>query len=190
MKTEQELLFNDNKRKCCECKNIKELQEFRKISNVGYKKDYEYKCLMCIKIYHQKRYLERKQEYSDRQKLYISDPKIKEKRSISRQKYYKKNKNRMLILAKAWEQENKGRRKAIKAKYRAQLLNATPKWANMEKILQIYKDCAKIEKETGLKYEVDHIIPLQGKIVSGLHVDTNLQILLMVENRSKGNKYG
>jgi 5-methylcytosine-specific restriction endonuclease McrA len=44
-------------------------------------------------------------------------------------------------------------------------------------------------KETGINYEVDHIIPLQGKLASGLHVYNNLQIITQSENRSKNNKY-
>lgn len=57
-----------------------------------------------------------------------------------------------------------------------------PKWADVEAIKSIY-----INRPKG--YHVDHIIPLQGKNVSGLHVHNNLQYLSPTENISKGNKF-
>lgn len=69
------------------------------------------------------------------------------------------------------------------AKRRARELSATPSWADMELIKDVYIEA------NYFGYEVDHIIPLQSKLVCGLHVWENLQILPMSENRSKGNKY-
>jgi hypothetical protein len=67
------------------------------------------------------------------------------------------------------------------AKRRATKLKATPKFANLNKIKKIYKNCPK-------GYHVDHIIPLQGKNVCGLHVEWNLQYLTPSANCSKSNK--
>lgn len=57
-----------------------------------------------------------------------------------------------------------------------------PNWADLRKIREVYIKCPE-------GYHVDHIIPLQGKLVSGLHVESNLQYLTAKENIAKGNKY-
>ena len=71
---------------------------------------------------------------------------------------------------------------------RAGLNKATPKWADRIKIKNIYQECIALSKLSGIKYEVDHIVPLKGNNVSGLHVHWNLQIIKATENRSKSNK--
>jgi len=71
----------------------------------------------------------------------------------------------------------------IPRQYKLARLNRTPAWANQSKIAEIYQEARKL----GLT--VDHIIPLCGKLVSGLHVENNLQLLPGPTNFSKGNSY-
>ena len=75
------------------------------------------------------------------------------------------------------------------AKRRSTLLRAIPKWANLAAIEAIYREANRIEKLTGTEYHVDHIVPLQSKIVSGLHCESNLRVLPATSNISKSNRH-
>jgi hypothetical protein len=88
-------------------------------------------------------------------------------RSVYWQDYYNKNKSSVVFSV------------SIR---KARLLRAIPKWANLEKIKELYKNCPE-------GYHVDHIIPLQGKNVCGLHVENNLQYLTAKDNLVKSNKF-
>ena len=68
------------------------------------------------------------------------------------------------------------------AKRRAALLERTPPWSDLEAIAEIYRACP-----TGMA--VDHMVPLQGRTVSGLHVSYNLQDLTKSENSGKGARW-
>ena len=89
-------------------------------------------------------------------------------------------------------QENKHASRMYGAKRRAAKLNATPSWLTEDDDFmfnEIY-EMAKIRTtDTGVEHHVDHIVPLQGKNVSGLHVWWNLQLLPASENISKSNKW-
>ena len=90
------------------------------------------------------------------------------------------------------DRKNKPRRNAITAKRHASKLKRTPSWLtknNLELIKQFYREAKELETLTGIKHHVDHIVPLQGENVSGLHVPWNLQILTAAENCSKNNSF-
>ena len=83
-----------------------------------------------------------------------------------------------------------GYRRAYNGWQRAYRCLRLPKWVKMDDFLEIYRKveelCAKHGEDS---HVVDHIIPLRGIKVSGLHVPENLQILTRAENREKANKF-
>lgn len=104
--------------------------------------------------------------------------------------WYQKNKDKVLLRCKEHYKNNKNQYVEKRAKRRAAQLKRTPKWSDAEKIKAYYDVCSFFNEVNGFaKYHVDHIIPLQGKLVSGLHVHNNLQVILAKDNISKGNNY-
>ena len=133
----------------------------------------------------------------------------KECRSVRRKADYLVNKDRELSLAKSWAKENPA---AIKAKAkrhrdsehghayynsknanrRASKRNASPAWLTREQendIKAMYNLAKKFEKLCNISYHVDHIVPLAGKDVCGLHVPWNLQLLPASVNIAKSNRH-
>ena len=79
---------------------------------------------------------------------------------------------------------------ATRRKFRARCPWNWSTWPQeRESILDLYQKCAQKSWDEGRLYHVDHAIPLNGKLCSGLHVVGNLQIILAGENLEKGNDY-
>jgi hypothetical protein len=85
------------------------------------------------------------------------------------------------------KRKNKPAAAAKTAARNAGILQATPAWADMKKIRAVYRAAAKLTKETGIPHHVDHMVPLNSKLVCGLHVENNLQVLPWIENLKKWN---
>lgn len=164
-------------------------------------------CKECDKAHGKKYSAENKEKEAARYKKYAEankekiDKKSRETKAINSEKitayakeYYRKNSGKRLENSKKWYQENSGT-DSLKIKIRLKSstrrvakLNADVSWSSKSKIKEFY-DLAHAEtKKTGIQHEVDHIIPLQGKLVCGLHVEFNLQILTRSQNASKGNR--
>lgn len=146
--------------------------------------------------------------------LYISvrqcaakDPaKYKERARRYHKKWYEKNADAMKAQAKKWHDSHpESHRKSCRAyqkryphksaartaQYQAAKKSASPPWLTDLHLSQIeifYDAAEKLTKELGIPFQVDHIIPLRGRQVSGLHVPWNLQVLPGSENVRKGNK--
>jgi len=106
-----------------------------------------------------------------------------------RKSYYEKNKNVEAVKNSKWSKENLDKKRLYTANRRAALISATPLWVNHIAIKKIYDEAAFLTRVTGLKYEVDHVIPLNGKNVCGLHIASNLQVLKAEDNRKKAYKH-
>jgi hypothetical protein len=155
------LLAETGYKKCNKCSEVKSFESFSKdkYASDGYK----YECKKCVYIRTSTEQF--KLEQSERNRvLYAKN--LEKNRAIRREHYY----------------NNKEMYKINCAKRRAAKLQAIPPWANLEEIKQFYLNCPE-------GYEVDHIHPLQGENICGLHVINNLQYLTVQANRSKGNKF-
>ena len=107
-------------------------------------------------------------------------------------RWRKANPERAAEVSRKTRLKCKARVLANKAKYRASKRNRTPKWVDKEHlwlIKQAYELAVLRKKITGIEWHVDHIVPLNGKIVSGLHVIENIQVIPGKENYLKNNKY-
>ena len=106
--------------------------------------------------------------------------------------YVAQNKNKIRKISSRWQKNNKGKANAVTAKRHAAKMQRTPPWLSKQQLNEIkdfYVMAAELETIFPWKQWVDHIVPMQGKTVSGLHVPWNLQILPSRENISKGNRF-
>ena len=169
-------------------------------------------CVVCREDTLQRYYSANKELVKERAKIWVSEN--QEQAIETRKSHYKNNKEKVDLKNKNWAKNNKDKRKANYAQWksvpenyektlvasrkskkkhrakrtseaayrRAHKRNATPKWADLKSIEAIYKSCPK-------GFHVDHIIPLINKLVCGLHVESNLQILEKIENLKKSNRF-
>lgn len=154
------------------------------------------------------RYEESKDHRKDKNKAYREAHKeiIKEKRKVydegnkekraayhernadRRKLYYEMNKERIKAYYRLYIAAKRAEYAARTIKRKALKLKATPVWSDLNKITKIYRCCKQLSEITGVKHHVDHIVPLKGKTVCGLHVEYNLRIITATENLGKGNR--
>lgn len=97
------------------------------------------------------------------------------------------NAEKARAACRAWQKANRPADAARSAEQRA--LMKTPAWADLDCIASLYELARIATQETGEEWQVDHIVPIRGRKVCGLHVETNLQLLTATANASKGNRY-
>ena len=82
-----------------------------------------------------------------------------------------------------------GKGAAYKKKRDAKKRNALPPWLNESDLYPLYQLAQDLSKDSGEKWEVDHIDPLQSDLICGLHTFENLEVIKAKDNRIKGNKF-
>jgi hypothetical protein len=115
-----------------------------------------------------------------------------EKSRESKRLDYMKHQQSNLDKKKIYREANKGKIAFLNAARKKVVKQRTPAWlTSFDKLKMkcLYQMAAMYSRVNGEQYHVDHMIPLQGKNASGLHVPSNLQILRGVENIGKKNKY-
>ena len=115
-----------------------------------------------------------------------------EKRRSQALRYYYANHAQSKERQLAKQKTNPVKYAAAAAKHRAVKLQRTPAWLDEDSlwmIEQAYELAALRTKLFGFSWHVDHVIPLQGRVVSGLHVPFNLQVIPALQNIAKHNKF-
>ena len=157
-------------KKCTKCAEVKVFEDFSR-SGRG-PQGRESRCKVCRSEY-------QRLEWYPKNKKAIQE----RKREYSR-KYCSEHKEAARLRLRKWQRDNPTRVAYHNNKRRAARLNATPPWLTAEhwdEIAEIYANCP-------AGYHVDHIVPLLGESVRGLHVPWNLRIIPAEENLSKGNR--
>lgn len=160
-------------RKCPKCNLDKPLSEFYlRRSNKIKKNTYQSWCKDCTNRYNK----EHKGIWNEYMRRYRQTSQSQ----ISRATYEQTSKCKAIHAT--YRKNNREKIAAQSAKRHCAKLQRIPKWADLNAIKQFY-----INRPKGMT--VDHIVPLQGKLVSGLHVLNNLQYLTLSENSKKGRSY-
>lgn len=175
---------------CKKCNITKSYSEFGKKKET--KDGYRYCCRQCASL-------------MSREKI-SNDPEARAKRNLNQKKFrekertpeeaeafrlknvdqckrqYYKDVERSRAYAKTWREKNPEHKRYMNSLRKKHIKIQTPKWADLKKIKEIYLTCP-----SGM--HVDHVIPLRGKLVCGLHVENNLRHMNGDENVQKNNKF-
>lgn len=172
-------------KKCTKCKEVKKLEDF---NNKSASKDgKQIYCRECENYLSREQYKKHKERKDKQNRAWYEAN--KEKRKITQAELAKNNKEKRAIHYEKYRKSHMSKDNAKSMKRYIMKKQSTPLWANEFFIKEIY-DLARLRsKITGIKWQVDHIIPLRGKNVSGLHVETNLRVIPRHENLRKSNKF-
>jgi len=190
---------------CSKCGEDKPVSEFHRDSS---QPSGRYSaCKSCKCAAHHDRYLFNPEKYRNKRRAtYHSD--LQKSRAESLSRYYKRKSSGLATqypqTKRAWylrnieSQQERGRAdyrrkpdyyKQRSADRRAIKLRSIPIWADMKQVSAIYRKARQLTVQSGIPHHVDHIVPLNSRIVCGLHCEANLAVLTAVANAAKRNIY-
>jgi hypothetical protein len=177
-----------NTKICSVCNNEISIENFYKDSTK--KSGVGSACKSCTKQRARDRYKENPELYKARSKAnYKANP---EAWNQSAQEWAKAHPQKRKASVVKWAQANLDWHSAYEMNRRALKLQRTPPWARQmmkDYMPIIMKQRDELTRSTGIQQSIDHIVPLKGKLVSGLHVPWNLQIMELSKNISKNNTF-
>lgn len=154
-------------RKCVRCEEIQDLSDFYHSKASG-----RYDCKQCTKL--------STKHYKSENKEKVCEYRLNNKEKSK--EYYLNNKEKLREYRRGYYLSHQAEFKANNIRRYIRLHRATPVWADMDIMNKIY-----LKRKVG--EHTDHIIPLQGKLVCGLHNQFNLRNIPIAENLTKGNKF-
>lgn len=109
--------------------------------------------------------------------------------NAQKREYWAANADRMKEANRVWREKNRHVVRQLSAERKRHIRVATPPWADRAAIRAVYAEAERLTVETGIQHHVDHVIPLRGKLVCGLHVHNNIRPLPSTDNIRKKNKF-
>lgn len=178
---------------CKDCNSAKYKIRYADNKEIILARNADYQNRNADRLKEQKRdyYVRTKEKRQPKRKEY-SAKRYAEKGAIIRavnQEWRDANRDRHRELSSQWQRANASVVNAATARRRARKARATPTWADDAKIREFYFAAHFLGMVTGEWHHVDHIVPLRGNGVCGLHVEHNLQVITGRENQSKSNRH-
>ncbi|HEY2781980.1 MAG TPA: hypothetical protein VGI90_14450 [Steroidobacteraceae bacterium] len=135
------------------------------------------------------RYAQNPEKYRNLARNDRTKPGAKVREAAAQKLWAERNPHRRKAAQRRWYQRHLEHARLQLAISQANRRRRYVSWANVNAIATLYADAALLTRTTGRSHVVDHIIPLRGRKVSGLHVESNLRIVERSENARKSNKW-